>query len=65
MHIEWAQCIARADHWEEEVTLLQEEMRQVVAFLEWQSSDWVTRVALRTDVTMPVVCTGLSVYMNK
>lgn len=26
MRVEWAQCMARADRWEEEVTLLQEEM---------------------------------------
>jgi len=35
MHVEWAQCVARADRWEEEVVLLQEEMRPVVQFLEW------------------------------
>jgi hypothetical protein len=65
MRVEWAQCVARADRWEEEVTLLQEEMRRVVAFLEWRSSDWVARVALRTDVTTPAVRTGLSAYANK
>ena len=27
MRVEWAQCMARADRWEEEVTLLREEMR--------------------------------------
>ena len=32
---EWAQCRACADRWEEEVILLQEEMRRVVQFLEW------------------------------
>lgn len=30
MRVEWAQCRARAVRWEEEVTLLQEEMRRVV-----------------------------------
>ena len=27
MRVEWAQCITRADRWEEETILLQEEMR--------------------------------------
>ena len=35
MRVEWAQCTACADCWEEEVILLQEEMRQVMQFLEW------------------------------
>ena len=65
MRVEWAQCVARADCWEEEVTLLQEEMRRVVVFLEWRSNDWLTRVNLRTDVTTPAVCAGLSAYARK
>jgi hypothetical protein len=28
--------------WREEVQLLREEMRRVIAFLEWQASWWVT-----------------------
>ena len=65
MRVEWAQCAARADRWEEEVTLLQEEMRRVVEFLEWRSSDWFAKAGLRMDTTTPVVCAGLSAYGNK
>ena len=64
MRVEWAQCAACADRWEEEVILLQEEMRRVVQFLEWRSKNWFTKVDSRTNAT-PVVCTGLSAYANK
>jgi hypothetical protein len=65
MRVEWAQCVARADRWEEEQTLLQEEMRRVVEFLEWRSGDWLTKVDLRTDTITPAVRSGLSAYARK
>lgn len=65
MRVEWAQCMARADRWEEEVTLLQEEMRRVVHFLEWRSDDWLTKADSRIDSVAPVVRAGLLAYANK
>ena len=50
MRVEWAQCVARADRWEEEVVLLQEEMRRIVHFLEWKSKDWISRADVRANV---------------
>ena len=65
MRVEWAQCMARADRWEEEVTLLQEEMRRVVHFLEWRSDNWLAQVNSRVDTVAPVVQAGLAAYANK
>jgi hypothetical protein len=65
MRVEWAQCIARADRWEEEVTLLQEEMRRVVQFLEWKSRDWFAKVDSRAGTVIPAVHAGLSAYARK
>jgi len=65
MRMEWAQCAARADRWEEEVILLQEEMRRVVQFLEWRSSDWFAKADSRAGTVTPAVCIGLSAYANK
>ena len=64
MRVEWAQCAARAARWEEEVILLQEEMRRVVHFLEWKSKDWVSRADVRASVTAEVSL-GLSAYAHK
>lgn len=65
MRVEWAQCVARADRWEEEVVLLQEEMRRVVHFLEWKSKDWISRADARANVVTNEVCLGLSAYAHK
>jgi len=65
MRVEWAQCVARADRWGEEVILLQEEMRRVVQFLGWRSNDWFAKADSRTGAVAPVVCAGLSAYANK
>ena len=65
MRVEWAQCMACADCWEEEVTLLQEEMRQVVDFLEWRSRDWLSKVDARTGTVTSAVCAGLSAYARE
>ena len=65
MRLEWAQCMARAARWEEEVILLQEEMRRVVQFLEWKSRDWFSRVDARADTVAPAVRAGISAYAKK
>ena len=65
MRVEWAQCVARADRWEEEVILLQEEMRRVAQFLEWRSSDWLAKVDSRAGTVTPMVQAGLAAYARK
>ena len=65
MRVEWAQCVACADCWEEEVVLLQEEMRRIVHFLEWKSKDWISRADLRANIVAKEVCLGLSAYACK
>ena len=65
MQVEWAQCMAHADRWEEEVALLQEEMRRVVQFLEWKSRDWFSKVTVRTGTISSAVRAGVSAYAKK
>lgn len=65
MRVEWAQCMARAVRWEEEVTLLQEEMRRVVQFLVWRSRNWFSKVNARVGTVTPAVRAGISAYANK
>ncbi|KII90795.1 hypothetical protein PLICRDRAFT_67573, partial [Plicaturopsis crispa FD-325 SS-3] len=40
LRVEWAKSKARADRWEEEVHLLLEKMRRVLAFGSWQGEWW-------------------------
>ena len=41
--LEWSKARARAARWNEEVTLLREEMRRVLAYLGWKSDDWLQK----------------------
>ncbi|EMD34956.1 hypothetical protein CERSUDRAFT_75291 [Gelatoporia subvermispora B] len=43
LHIEWCKARARADRWKEECDLVQEEMRWVLQFFDWQSKHWQAR----------------------
>ena len=58
-------CRARADRWREELDLLQEEMRHVIAFLEWKSSSWRQKVGSRSDSVMADVQHGIDAYAHK
>lgn len=40
MRVEWVKCVARLDRWAEEVTLVCEEMRRTLVFLEWRAVWW-------------------------
>ena len=62
---EWMTCRARADRWKEEADLLQEEMRRVVAFLEWKSLWWSEKVGARLDFTTEDIQRGIDGYARK
>ncbi|OJT10121.1 hypothetical protein TRAPUB_13392 [Trametes pubescens] len=62
MRAEWAQTRARAERWQEEVELLQEEMRRVIHFLQWRSRWWCERKALRADIISSDLADGIGVY---
>ena len=65
MRVEWSTSLARTERWGEEVKLLQEEMRRVVAFLEWKSLDWSTREGTRAASVTPDIQSGLNAYARK
>ncbi|KAG1903738.1 uncharacterized protein F5891DRAFT_947152 [Suillus fuscotomentosus] len=48
LRVEWCKARARAHRWEEEVQLLHEEMRRVIAFLDWHAGWWDTQGSRRT-----------------
>ncbi len=64
VRIEWAKTKARAERWQEEVILLQEEMRRAIVDMEWQAQQWKTRVNARSDVS-PDLLQGLMAYTYK
>lgn len=53
--LEWSKAYARQARWTEEVALLQEEMRRVLAFLKWRSNTWL-RKADDSTLTLITAC---------
>ena len=49
LRIEWAKSLARAERWEEEFVLVQEEMRRVLVFLEKKAEWWVESSKIRQN----------------
>ncbi|KAG2738757.1 hypothetical protein P692DRAFT_20757584, partial [Suillus brevipes Sb2] len=47
LRVEWCKARARAHRWEEEVQLLNEERRRVLAFFEWQALWWEAQSSRR------------------
>lgn len=53
LRIEWCRSRARAMRFSEEVELLNEEMRRVLAFLEWEACRWEERATERVWMQVP------------
>jgi hypothetical protein len=61
LRVEWAKAQARADRWDEEVVLLDEEMRRVLEYCHWKAAWWMEQVPLREGVSGPLA-EGLRAY---
>lgn len=64
LRVEWCRSRARAMRWSEEVVLLREEMRRVLAFMEWHADWWEGRQALHEDLDA-VLDEGMRAYAGK
>ena len=65
MRVQWTTSQARVERWSEEVELLQEEMRRVVAFLEWRSDNWLAKRDARSATASPSIQSALQAYARK
>jgi hypothetical protein len=61
---EWTKAKARRDRWDEEWQLVQEEMRRVVAYLEWRAL-WWREQGRRCKVDDEGIMSGLRAYADK
>jgi hypothetical protein len=64
MRVEWVKSKARAERWNEEVILLTEEMRRVIAYFDWKAKWWISQRFRRPNAT-PDVCSGIAAYSEK
>jgi hypothetical protein len=61
---EWAQTRARMCRWREELLIIQEEMRRVLAFFEWKSTWWLEQANRRQNL-LPSIKSGVVAYAHK
>lgn len=64
MRAEWAKSKARANRWEEEVTLTVEEMQCTIAFFDWKAHWWLNQASCR-QVAAVALQSGLRAYAFK
>jgi hypothetical protein len=64
MQVEWERARAWMQRWKEELLLVQEEMRRVIAYLKWKADWWREQGALRSPVDVTVL-SGVSGYAHK
>ena len=64
MRVEWAKARARKIRWQEELLLVKEEMRRVIAYHEWRAGWWREQSSLRTNED-PSILSGISGYAHK
>ena len=64
MRVEWARFKARVDRWDEEVRLLEEEMRRIIAYFEYKAEWWRSQANRRTGVSV-AMARALSVYAER
>ena len=59
--------LARVERWEEEVVLVQEEMRRTLAFLAAKRTQWTVRTTVQSDGAdnEAIVSSGLTAYANR
>jgi len=64
LRCEWAKSKACADRWDEEVQLVAEEMRRMLAFLEWKAGWWDRQGEVQLNVSCDIL-EGAHAYAAK
>ena len=64
MRVEWAKSQARVKHWEEEVLIIQEEMRRVIQYFEWKGTWWHEQAGVRAVGEVSILH-GVHAYAEK
>ena len=64
MRVEWSKARARMRRWNEELLIVQEEMRRVLVYQRWKAAWWRERSSLRDHIDVTVL-SGISGYAHK
>jgi hypothetical protein len=64
LRVEWSKSHARKMRWEEEVHIIQEEMRRTIAYYEWKQKWWLKQDP-RPTTSDDTIQRGISAYSQK
>jgi hypothetical protein len=64
LQVEWSKSQARKMRWEEEVQIIQEEMRRTIVYYEWKQQWWIEQIPQPTT-SKDTIQLGLSAYSQK
>ncbi|KAJ7863421.1 hypothetical protein B0H13DRAFT_2354190 [Mycena leptocephala] len=59
LRVEWCKAYARLRRWNEDVVIVDEEMKRTIEFGEWMALEWEQRATARTANMTPVLAEGL------
>ncbi|KAI5116865.1 hypothetical protein M0805_001747 [Coniferiporia weirii] len=62
--VQWAQEQPHVERWQEEITLVLEEMQRTLAYIEWKACWWRTQSTGQADI-LEEVAAGLHAYAEK
>ncbi|KAF8214207.1 hypothetical protein K438DRAFT_2149407 [Mycena galopus ATCC 62051] len=65
LRVEWCKAYARMHRWEEDVVLVEEEMRCTIQYGRWSAQQWATRAGARTANVEPELVEGLTAYAQE
>ena len=66
LRVQWCRSRARVMRWTEEITLVQEEMRRVCAYLSWYANWWSSHAALgHMEQYDPFLSEGFTAYAER
>ncbi|KAF8209776.1 hypothetical protein K438DRAFT_1960011 [Mycena galopus ATCC 62051] len=65
LHVEWCKAYARMRRWNEDVVLVEEEMRCTLGYGHWMAAEWATRGGVRATDVNTELQEGLAAYARE
>ncbi|KAJ7678410.1 hypothetical protein B0H17DRAFT_1236048 [Mycena rosella] len=62
LRVEWCKAYARMRRWDEDVVLVEEEMRRTIQYGYWEAGEWLQRSVAREGTFAPELEEGLKAY---
>ncbi|KAF8145245.1 hypothetical protein K438DRAFT_1501614, partial [Mycena galopus ATCC 62051] len=65
LRVEWCKAYARMRRWNEDVVLVEEEMRRTLEYGHWMAAEWAARAGVRATDVDAKLREGLAAYARE